>query len=44
MKEVYPKNTETPVSIPEWVTNYHNNFMLKERSVCYKKGFRRKKL
>ncbi len=28
MKENYP--------IPKWVTNYHKNFMLKERTKCFK--------
>lgn len=33
MKKAYPKNS---ISIPEWVTNYHKNFMLKERTKCFK--------
>jgi len=36
LKKAYPKNTETKASIPKWVTNYHNNFMLKERTKCFK--------
>ncbi|GAI77260.1 unnamed protein product, partial [marine sediment metagenome] len=28
MKEVYP--------IPKWATDYHKNFMLKERTKCFK--------
>jgi len=36
LKETYPKNTETKASIPEWVTNYHKDFMLKERTKCFK--------